>query len=60
MRYLFGRSPSAMVRRDSAAYDAAKAAAAHAAFRPAARLLATDAGAAGEGCFPIRQSWLSR
>ena len=44
---LLGHSTSAMVRRYSATYDAAKAAAAHAAFSPAARLLATEASAAG-------------
>ena len=47
VQYLLGHSTSAMVRRYSATYDAAKAAAAHAAFSPAARLLATEAGAAG-------------
>ena len=41
VQYLLGHSTSAMVRRYSATYDAAKAAAAHAAFSPAARLLAT-------------------
>ena len=40
VQYLLGRSTSAMVRRYSATYHAAKAAAAHAAFSPAARLLA--------------------
>ena len=44
---LLGHSTSAMVRRYSATYDAAKAADAHAAFSPAARLLATEASAAG-------------
>ena len=39
VQYLLGHSTSAMVRRYSATYDAAKAAAAHAAFSPAARLL---------------------
>ncbi len=47
VQYLLGHSTSAMVRRYSATYDAAKAAAAHAAFSPAARLLATEASAAG-------------
>ena len=40
VQYLLGHSTSAMVRRYSATYDAAKAADAHAAFSPAARLLA--------------------
>ena len=40
VQYLLGHSTSAMVRRYSATYDAAKAAAAHASFSPAARLLA--------------------
>ena len=39
VQYLLGHSTSAMVRRYSATYDAAKAAEAHAAFSPAARLL---------------------
>ncbi len=39
VQYLLGHSTSAMVRRYSATYDAAKAATAHAAFSPAARLL---------------------
>lgn len=39
VRCLLGHSPSAMVRRYSATYDAAKAADAHAGFCPAARLL---------------------
>ena len=39
VQYLLGHSTSAMVRRYSATYDAAKAADAHAAFSPAARLL---------------------
>ena len=47
VQYLLGHSTSAMVRRYSATYDAAKAADAHAAFSPAARLLATEASAAG-------------
>ena len=47
VQYLLGHSTSAMVRRYSATYDAAKAADAHAAFCPAARLLATEASAAG-------------
>ena len=47
VQYLLWHSTSAMVRRDSATYDAATAAAAHAAFSPAARLLATEASAAG-------------
>ena len=47
VQYLLGHSTSAMVRRYSATYDAAKAAAAHAAFSPAARLLATEASAGG-------------
>ena len=38
VQYLLGHSTSAMVRRYSATYDAAKAADAHAAFSPAARL----------------------
>ncbi len=38
---LLGHSTSAMVRRYSATYDAAKAADAHASFSPAARLLAS-------------------
>ena len=42
VQYLLGHSTSAMVRRYSATYDAAKAADAHAAFSPAARLLATE------------------
>ena len=41
VQYLLGHSTSAMVRRYSATYDAAKAAAAHASFSPAARLLAS-------------------
>ena len=41
VQYLLGHSTSAMVRRYSATYDAAKAADAHAAFSPAARLLAS-------------------
>ena len=40
VQYLLGHSTSAMVRRYSATYDAAKAADAHDAFSPAARLLA--------------------
>ncbi len=40
VQYLLGHSTSAMVRRYSATYDAAKAADAHASFSPAARLLA--------------------
>ena len=47
VQYLLGHSTSAMVRRYSATYDAAKAADAHAAFSPAARLLAMEAIAAG-------------
>ena len=47
VQYLLGHSTSAMVRRYSATYDAAKAAAADAAFSPAARLFATEASAAG-------------
>ena len=47
VQYLLGHSTSAMVRRYSATYDAAKAADAHAAFSPAARLLAAEAGSAG-------------
>ena len=47
IQYLLGHSTSAMVRRYSATYDAAKAADAHAAFSPVARLLATEASAAG-------------
>ena len=47
VQYLLGHSTSAMVRRYSATYDAAKAADAHAAFSPAARLLATEASAGG-------------
>ena len=47
VQYLLGHSTSAMVRRYSATYDAAKAADAHAAFSPAARLLAMEASAAG-------------
>ena len=39
VQYLLGHSTSAMVRRYSATCDAAKAADAHAAFSPAARLL---------------------
>ncbi len=39
VQYLLGHSTAAMVRRYSATYDAAKAADAHAAFSPAARLL---------------------
>ncbi len=45
VQYLLGHSTSAMVRRYSATYDAAKAADAHAAFSPAARLLAADQSA---------------
>ena len=41
VQYLLGHSSSAMVRRYSATYDAAKAADAHAAFSPAARLFAS-------------------
>ena len=41
VQYLLDHSTSAMVRRYSATYDAAKAAAAHASFSPAARLLAS-------------------
>ncbi len=41
VQYLLGHSTSALVRRYSATYDAAKAADAHAAFSPAARLLAS-------------------
>ena len=41
VQYLLGHSTSAMVRRYSATYDAAKAADAHAAFSPAARLFAS-------------------
>ena len=37
VQYLLGHSTSAMVRRYSATYDSAKAAAAHASFSPAAR-----------------------
>ena len=40
VQYLLGHSTSAIVRRYSATYDAAKAADAHHAFSPAARLLA--------------------
>jgi site-specific recombinase XerD len=40
VQYLLGHSTSAMVRRYSATYDAAKAAEAHASFSPEARLLA--------------------
>ena len=40
VQYLLEHSTTAMVRRYSATYDAAKAADAHAAFSPAARLLA--------------------
>ena len=43
-RHLLGHSTAAMVRRYSATYDAAKAADAHAAFTPAARLLARSNG----------------
>ena len=43
VQYLLGQSTSAMVRRYSATYDAAKAAAAHASFSPAARLLRNGA-----------------
>lgn len=39
VQYLLGHSTSAMVRRYAATYDAAKAADAHAAFSPAARLM---------------------
>ena len=42
VQYLLGHSTSAMVRRYAATYDAAKAAEAHAAFSPAARLLAAS------------------
>ena len=42
VQYLLGHSSSAMVRRYSATYDAAKAADAHAAFSPAARFLAAS------------------
>ena len=45
--YLLGHATSALVRRTSAIYDAAKAADAYAAFSPAARLLATETSAAG-------------
>ncbi len=38
VQYLLGHSTSAMVRRYAATYDSAKAAAAHAAFSPVARL----------------------
>ena len=41
VQYLLGHSTSAMVRRYSATYDSDKAAAAHASFSPAARLLAS-------------------
>ncbi len=44
VQYLLGHSTSAMVRRYSATYDAAKAADAHAAFSPAARFLARSNG----------------
>ena len=47
VQYLLGHPTSTMVRRYSATYAAAKAADAHAAFSPAARLLATEAGPAG-------------
>ena len=47
VQYLLGHSTSAMVRRYSATYDAAKAADAHAAFSPAARLLAAKPRTAG-------------
>ena len=39
VQYLLGHSTSAMVRRYAATYAAAKAAAAHSAFSPAARLI---------------------
>ena len=42
VQYLLGHSTSAMVRRYAATYDAAKAAAAHASFSPAARLLTSE------------------
>lgn len=42
VQYLLGHSTSAMVRRYSATYDAAKAAEAHAAISPAARLFASE------------------
>ncbi len=45
VQYLLGHSTSAMVRRYSATYDAAKAADAHASFSPAARLLASGEAA---------------
>ena len=44
VQYLLGHATAAMVRRYSATYDAAKAADAHAAFSPAARLLARSNG----------------
>jgi integrase len=49
VQYLLGHSTSAMVRRYSATYDAAKAAEAHATFSPASRLsylnrVTTDTG----------------
>ena len=46
VQYLLGHSTPAMVRRYSATYDVA-AAAADAAFSPAAHLFATEASAAG-------------
>ena len=42
VQYLLGHSTSAMVRRYSASYDAAKAADAHAEFSPAARFLSAS------------------
>ena len=42
VHYLLGHSTSAMVRRYSATYDAAKAADAHASISPAARLPAAE------------------
>ncbi len=47
VQYLLGHSTSAMVRRYSATYDAAKAGDAHAAFSPAARFLAGSSAMGG-------------
>jgi len=49
VQYLLGHSTSAMVRRYSATYDAAKAAEAHASFSPASRLSRPDSSTASNG-----------
>ena len=58
MQYLLGHSTSAMVRRYSATYDAAKAASAHVRFSPAARLL-TSGDAPAQAARLVRRSLLS-